>query len=66
MESDGFQSLAQNTAQKSKLIKNEKKVLKLSRDITKIEDGIKDNKFSKQKLIKKDMRQNHQKPQMLV
>ena len=37
-------------------------MLKLSRDISKIEDNIQGNKLSKQKLIKKDMRQNNKKP----
>lgn len=50
-----IQSFAQNEAQAAKLLKNQKKVNKLARDMTRIEDNIDDLKYSQSKLLKKDM-----------
>lgn len=63
-EMSSIQSFAQNEAQAAKLLKNQKKVNKLARDMTRIEDNIDDLKYSQSKLLKKDMIQNKKSPPM--
>ena len=64
-QANSLQTLAQNEVSSTKLRKNQKKAIKISKDISKMEDKIKDIKSSKQKLLKKDMKLNNKKSQLM-
>lgn len=59
----GMQSLAQGSASADRLRRSQKKAMKLSRDISKIEDNIHDDRMSQKLLINRDLMLNDKKPQ---